>query len=92
MVDARSCTYELRIKGEVPTSSLLNAEREESLPRPDPVATHDLDRALVEAAEEIEIDWPESLPVERIKAGLTEIALALLLFAGVLALCALGRR
>ena len=72
-------------------SLLLNAEREESFPGPDSLATHDLDRALVEAAEEIEIDWPESLPVERIKAGVTEIALGFLLFAGLLAMCAFYR-
>jgi hypothetical protein len=72
-------------------SLLLNAEREESFPRPDSHATHDLDRALVEAAEEIEIDWPESLPVERIKAGVTEIALGFLLLAGLLAMCAFYR-
>jgi hypothetical protein len=49
-------------------SLLLNAETEESFPRPDSLATHDLERALVEMVEEIEIDWPESVPVERIKA------------------------
>ena len=69
-------------------SLLLNAEREGSFRRPDSLATHDLDRALVEAAEEIEIDWPESLPVEQIKAGVTEIALGFLLCAGLLLFCA----
>jgi len=69
-------------------SSLLNAEKEDSFPRPDSPALYDLDRALVETAEEIEFDWPKFLPVERIKAGITEIALGLLLFAGLVAFCA----
>jgi hypothetical protein len=29
-----------------------------------------LDRALIEAAEEMNFDWPELLPVKRIKAGI----------------------
>jgi hypothetical protein len=41
-----------------------------------------LDRALIEAAEEMSFDWPEFLPVERI----TEMALASLLFAGLVVL------
>jgi hypothetical protein len=51
--------------------------------RPDSPAPYDLDRALVEAAEEMEFDLPEYLPVERIKAGITEIAVGFLLFAGL---------
>ena len=46
-----------------------------------------LDRALVEAAEEMSINWPEFLPVERIGAGVAQMVLALLLFAGFLAFC-----
>ena len=42
-------------------------------------------RALVEMAEETRFDWPEFLPVERIKMGLTEVALGVLLLAGVIA-------
>jgi len=61
-------------------SLLLNVEKEESFPRPDSLADYDLDRALVEAAEEMEFDWPEFLPAERIRAGITEIALGFLLF------------
>lgn len=45
----------------------------------------DLDRALVEAAEEMSFNWPEFLPVERIGAGIAQMALGLLLFAGLLA-------
>jgi hypothetical protein len=63
-----------------------NAEQEESFPRPDSLAIYDLDRALVEAAEEIEFDWPEFLPAGRIKAGITEIALGFLLFAALVAI------
>ena len=56
-------------------------------PRQDPSpALSDLDRALVEAAEEMSFNWPEFLPVERIKTGIGEIALASLLSAGLVAL------
>lgn len=48
------------------------------------LAPSDLDRALVEAAEEMSFDWPEFLPVERIKPGVAEMVLAVLLFAGLL--------
>jgi hypothetical protein len=48
----------------------------------DSPALSDLDRALIEAAEEMRFDWPEFLPVERI----TEMALASLLFAGLVVL------
>ena len=46
-------------------------------------ALSDFDRALIEAAEEMSFNWPELLPVEGIKAGITQIALASLLFAGL---------
>ena len=49
-----------------------------------PVAIHDV---LAEASEKVNFDWPHSLPIERIKAGLTEIAVAILLFAGLVAIC-----
>ena len=42
----------------------------------------DLDRALLE---EISFNWPEFLPVERIEAGIAQMVLGLLLFAGLLA-------
>jgi len=45
-----------------------------------------LDRALIEAAEEMNFDWPEFLPVERITRGIAEMALASLLLAGLVAL------
>jgi hypothetical protein len=45
----------------------------------------DLDRELVEAAKEMNINWPEFLPVERIGLGIAEASLALLLFVGLLA-------
>jgi hypothetical protein len=41
--------------------------------------------ALIEMAEEARFDWPEFLPVERIKTGLRELALGVLLLAGVIA-------
>ena len=67
-------------------SLLLTAEKKDSLSRPHSPAPYDLDGALVEATEEIEFDWPELLPVERIKAGIAEIALGFLLFAGLVGL------
>ena len=42
----------------------------------------DLDRALLE---EMNFDWPEFLPVERIEAGIAQTALGLLLLAGLVA-------
>src|ERR1700746_3905281 len=38
-----------------------------------------LDREFVDICEEMKFDWPEFLP-ERIKAGITEIALGLIVF------------
>ena len=49
-------------------------------------APYDLDGALAEAAKEINVDWPEFPPVERIKVGVAKTALGLLLLAGILAL------
>jgi hypothetical protein len=37
----------------------------------------------VPASEKMNFDWPDSLPIERVKAGLTEIALAFVFFAGL---------
>jgi hypothetical protein len=67
----------------------LNIEKENSSPRPDSPPLYDVDRALIDPAEEIGIDRSEFLPVERIKAGIIEIALGSLLFAGLIAFCAL---
>jgi len=41
----------------------------------------DLDRALLE---EMNFDWPEFLPVERIEVGIAQMVVGLLLFAGLL--------
>lgn len=43
----------------------------------------DIRDVLVAESEKMSFDWPDSLPIERIKAGLAEIALAFLLFAGL---------
>jgi hypothetical protein len=42
----------------------------------------DLDRTLLE---EMSTNWPEFLPVKRIEVGIAQMALGLLLFAGLLA-------
>ena len=42
-------------------------------------------KALVDAAEEMRFDWPELLPVERIREGLTELALWSFLAVGMVA-------
>ena len=43
-------------------------EKKDNFPLPDQPASHDLDRALAEAAEEMDFEWPEFLAVEyRIK-------------------------
>jgi len=50
-------------------------------------SAHSLDRELVEVSEELKFDWPRLLPVERIKAGITEIAVGLIVFAALVAFC-----
>ena len=44
-------------------------------------AAYVLDRAFVEAAKEINIDWPVFLPAERVKVGTAKAALGLFLLA-----------
>ena len=51
----------------------------------DQPASHDLDSALVEVAEKLE--FAEFLPLERIKAGITEIVLGILVFGAVIVVC-----
>ena len=46
-------------------------------------SVHALDGTLVEASEKT----PQFLPIERIKTGITEIALGLLVFAALVAFC-----
>ena len=48
-------------------------------------STHALYAELVGAAQEMKCDWPEYLPMERIKAGIMEILLGLIAFAAVVA-------
>jgi hypothetical protein len=50
-------------------------------------SAHALDVELDEVSKKIECDWPEFLPMERIKAGNTEILLGLIAFAAVVAFC-----
>lgn len=59
-------------------SSDANSPDEDEFP-----ALSDFDRALIEAAEEMSFNWPEFLPVAGIKAGMTQMAVASLLFAGL---------
>jgi len=49
-------------------------------------SAHALDRTLIEASEKTG-DWTQFLPIERIKMGLTEIALGLLMFVTLVAFC-----
>jgi len=46
---------------------------------------HDLDLSLFQVAEGMKFDWPESLPVERIRTGISAIALAFIFFVALLA-------
>ena len=51
-------------------SSPGDLEKKDNFPPADQPASHDLDRALAEAAEEMDFEWPEFLPVEyRINRG-----------------------
>ena len=47
--------------------------------------THDLNDAFDAMVEEMKFDWPEFSPVDRIKTGLIESALGLLLFMALIA-------
>lgn len=60
----------------------LHSEKEGGFARPDSPKLCEL---LDEVAEEIEVDWPEFLPVERIAAGIMKIAFCSLLFIGIVA-------
>jgi hypothetical protein len=51
--------------------------------RKDSGTLSDLDRALLDAAEELDFDWPEFVLVERVIRGITEIALGCALVTGV---------
>jgi hypothetical protein len=42
----------------------------------------DLDIAFAETIEAVDFDWPESLSVESTQMGITEMAVAILVFAG----------
>lgn len=78
--------------GSVQLPALSSAAEADDLPEakslrsPGSPALSDLDRVLVEAAEEMRFDWPEFLPVERIERGLIQIAMWLLLIVSVAAL------
>jgi hypothetical protein len=41
----------------------------------------DLDIAFAETIEDVDFDWPESLSVENTQMGITEMAVAILVFA-----------
>jgi hypothetical protein len=71
----------VRIDRSIPAvSKRLNNSTESSPPL-------NLSDVMVNAAEELTFDWPDPLPIERIKAGLIELALAFALFAGLVTLC-----
>jgi hypothetical protein len=62
----------------------LGSEKEDRFARPDSPHPCDL---LDELVEEIEVDWPAFLPVERVASGIMQIALGWLLFAGLVVFC-----
>jgi hypothetical protein len=64
--------------------SLLPNVEENDQPA-DSQTSHDLGVALFQVAEGIKFDWPGSLPIERIKTGISEIALGFILFLALLA-------
>jgi hypothetical protein len=49
-------------------------------------SAHALDWKLVEASEKTPV-WSRFLPIERIKAGLTEVALGVTMFAALIVFC-----
>lgn len=76
----RGKTYERALNPQT-----LHSEKEDGFARSDSPKLCDL---LDEVAEEIEVDWPEFLPVERIAAGIMKIAFGSLLFIGLVTFCA----
>ena len=63
-------------------------KKKNSFARLESVVPCDLDNAFAELVEKIDIDWPEFLPMERIRQKTTVIALGLLLVVGLPALWA----
>ena len=45
------------------------------------------DPELVAVSEELKFHWPELLPVERIRAGITEIAFGVIVFGALVVFC-----
>ena len=68
----------------VPFTSVARCSTEKAMEKSSENA---LDRALVEACEELEFDWPEFLPVERIRTGIFQIAFGLCAFGALVAFC-----
>jgi len=54
---------------------------------PTPAESVDLDEALEAMSEEMQFDWPEVSPVDRIKAGLIQSTLGLFLFLALIVAC-----
>ena len=48
---------------------------------------HTLNPGFVAVSEELKFHWPEFLPVERIRAGMTEIALGVIVFGALVVFC-----
>ena len=93
MEPMHSVSYDLEFQKQLPTSKgssrkpLVDVRADEAKMKP-PVGCNsipplDIRDVLVEASEEMNVDWSDSLPIERMKAGLTEIALAFVFFAGL---------
>jgi hypothetical protein len=61
-----------------------------SLKEKDSPTPYDIDRALIEPAEQMKFDFPEFLPKERLGIGIAEIVFGLFLFAALVAFCCLG--
>jgi hypothetical protein len=68
--------------GHLTESTVPNTAAQEDLTPAKPV---DLDDAFEAMTEEMKFDWPEFSPVDRIKAGLIQSTLGLLLFLALIA-------
>jgi hypothetical protein len=88
-----SVSDDLEFQKQLPTSKgssrkpLVDGPADEAKMKPpvgcNSIPPRDIRDVLVEASEKTNFDWSDSLPIERMKAGLIEIALAFLLLAGL---------
>jgi len=79
--DRSDLTWEVNPPEHPETTGQKAAAQEDTTP----AEVVDLNDALEAMAEEMKFDWPEFLPVDRIRAGLIQSALGVLIFLALIA-------